>query len=181
MLSADSFWGFKPNDDGNVIWEQILGPVSTTPFSHDVHRITNRAFTNDGHRAYYVGGFYSAATSPNFEFRAQNAVSRFLSFDFDTHTIKNSNDGGYFIPHQTAIIAWPPKNMINISMYGDNGILIILPSGSDCQNFAFNNIILYVKKNGKWYFQFALGDTPNPKSRFCAVGIEGNNQINFEM
>lgn len=71
--------------------------------------------------------------------------------------------------------------MINISTYGDDGILVILPSGRDRQDFAFNNITLYDKKNKNWYSQTTSGDIPQARSYFCAVGVGEDEKNTFEM
>lgn len=167
----DSIWGFKPNGEGSGAWYQVLGPVST-PFPSDIHRVASGRSASDGSKAYYLGGFSSWETSPGLQgFR--NLIPGLLTFDFDTHTMTNSSDDGYFTSQN-------PGAMINIPMYGDNGVIVILPNG-DGQSVGFNNITFYDKKNNKRYSQVASGDIPQPRSDFCAVGIEGDENPYFEM
>lgn len=139
---------------------------------------------SDGNRAYYLGGFYSGETSPSSS--AMQAGDRIpspglLIFDFHTLTLTNSSDSGYLAPRVSTRPDWPPGAMINISTYGDDGILVILPSGRDRQDFAFNNITLYDKKNKNWYSQTTSGDIPQARSYFCAVGVGGDDKNTFEM
>ena len=97
-----------------------------------------------------------------------------LAFNFDTHTVTNSSDDGYSDPEATGA-------MINIPIYGDDGVLVILPSTTNEPNIGFGNITLYDKKNKNWYYQFASGDIPLPRTQFCAVGIQGDKNPYFEM
>lgn len=168
----DSIWGFKPDGEGSGTWHQVLGPISK-PFPSDIHRITYGMSASDGSRAYYLGGFGSWVTSPGMP---QSGISPpgLLMFDFETLTITNSSDDGY-IPSQT------PGAMINIPIYGENGVLAILPKFDERKNVGFNNITFYDKKNKKRYTQVASGDIPEPRSNFCAVGIEGDEKPYFEM
>lgn len=180
---VESIWGFKQNDNGSAAWYQVIGPVSTTPFPANVHRLARGTSASDGSRAYYLGGFYSGQTSPsNFDLIPGDRISPpgMLIFDFNTSTITNSSDGGYLFP-RTETNDTPPGAMINIPTYGDDGILVILPSGRDRQDFAFNNITLYDKQTQKWYSQLTSGDIPQPRSSFCAAGVEGDGKNSFEM
>ena len=181
---VESIWGFKQNDNGSAAWYQVIGPVSTTPFPPNVHRIARGMSASDGNRAYYLGGFYSGVTSPSTSdvYSGDRIASPgLLMFDFNTYTITNSSDGGYLSSQITKAGDWPPGAMINIPAYGDDGILVVLPSGRDRQDFAFNNITLYDKQNQKWYSQITSGDIPQPRSNFCAAGVEGDGKNSFEM
>ncbi len=72
--------------------------------------------------------------------------------------------------------------MINVPIYGENGLLVIMPSGSgDPGDFAFNNLTLYDKKTKKWYSQIPSGEIPTLRSGFCAVGVKGDENSSFEM
>ncbi|MCJ1268935.1 hypothetical protein MMC22_008823 [Lobaria immixta] len=146
---SESIWGFEPNDEGNARWYQVMGPVSTTPFPPNVHRQARGISVSDGKRAYYLGGYFSKATSPSAESGDPIPSPGLLIFDFNTLTITNSSD--------------------------------VLPSGRDIQDFAFNNITLYDKKNETWYFQTASGDIPQPRTDFCVVGVEGDEKVSFEI
>ena len=65
--------------------------------------------------------------------------------------------------------------------YGDDGILGILPSGRDRQDFTFNNVTLYDKKSQNLYSQTTSGDIPEPRSYFCADGVGEDENNTFEM
>lgn len=169
---SDSIWGFRLNGEGSGVWYQVLGPVST-PFPSGIRRVAGGSSASDGSSAYYLGGWNSWETSPDLQgFRLSS--HGLLIFDFDTHTLTNLSDDGY-ITSQT------PGAMINIPTYGDNGILLILPSSSDSLNVGFNNITFYDKKTLKRYSQVASGEIPAQRSEFCAVGIEGDEKPYFEM
>lgn len=170
----DSIWGFKPNSKGSGAWHQVLGPVST-PFPSDIHRLTTGMSANDGSSAYFFGGVGSLSTSRGLP-KDRTPFPGMLIFDFDTLTMTNRSDDGY-IPSEHI------GNMINIPTYGDDGVLVIFPDDRDSDGsiVGFNNINLYDKKNKKWYSQVASGDIPQPRSNFCAVGIEGDEYPYFEM
>lgn len=167
----DSIWGFRLNGEGSASWYQVLGPVSK-PFPSDIHRIASGKSASDGKSAYYLGGFGSWETSlglPGFRL----ASPGLLVFNFDTLTLTNSSDSGYNSSQS-------PGAIIDIPTYGENGVLLALPDGTN-QNIGFNNITLYDKKNQKWYSQVASGDIPDLRSDFCAVGVEGGEYPYFEM
>lgn len=178
-VSPDSIWGFKPNGGGGGAWYEVLGPTSTTPFPQNIHRISTGASAYDGRSAYYLGGFASSETSQFYQ-SSRSPSPGLLTFDFDTHLMTNSSDGGY----TTAVwggIHYNRAAMINIPTFDDNNLLMILPSGRDRLDFAFNNVTLFDKKNKKWYSQLTSGDIPKPRSYFCAVGIQEEGNLNFEM
>ena len=181
---VESIWGFKHNDEGSAAWYQVVGPVSTIPFASNVHRMARGMSASDGNRAYYLGGFFNGETSPSssdMDLRDRIPSPGLLMFDFDTLTITNSSDGGFLTPQIPGSVVWPGGAMINIPTYGDDGILVVLPSGRDRHDFAFNNITLYDKRNKKWLSQIATGDIPQPRSHFCAAGVEGDKGNSFEM
>ena len=173
----EAIWGFKHKNDGSAAWYQVLGPVSTTPWPRNIMRLAYGASIDDGKRAYYLGGFYSRESSPDVgpDVENLNRVSPpgLLTFDFGTLTITNSSDGGYRVAQ--------PGTLINVPTYGDDGVLVLLPGGGGLNDYAFNNITLYDKKNQKWYSQLASGDIPEPRIYFCAVGIQGDKNGSFEM
>lgn len=168
----DSIWGFKPDGEGSGTWHQVLGPVST-PFPTDIHRPAEGQSASDGRRAYYLGGRGSAKTSLGMP-QSEIYLPGLLMFDFETLTITNSSDDSY-------TSSQVPGAMINIPIYGENGVLLLLPNDSEKQYVGFNNITFYDKKSKKRYTQVASGDIPEPRSNFCAVGIEGNEKPYFEM
>lgn len=177
---VESIWGFKQKGEGSAPWYQVMGPNSPTPFPSNVHRIARGMSTSDGNRAYYLGGFYSWETSLS----SVNSDDRILPpgllmFDFNTLKITNSSDGGYLSFGE--LNGSRPGAMINIPTYGDDGILVILPSGRNRRDSAFDNVTLYDKRNQKWYSQTTSGDIPEPRTGFCAVGVEGDEKSSFEM
>ena len=178
-VPPDSIWGFKPNGRGGGDWYQVLGPTSAPPFPQNIHRISTGTYAYDSHSAYYLGGFASSETSEFYE-SDRFPSPGLLTFDFDTLLMTNSSDGGYI----TAVWGGNHYNraaMINIPTFDDNNLLIILPSGRDQLDFAFNNVTLFDKKNKKWYSQLTSGDIPKLRSYFCAVGIQEEGNFNFEM
>lgn len=165
----DSIWGFRPNGEGGGTWNQVLGPVSK-PFPSGIHRLSSGASVSDGSSAYYLAGFGSGETSPDLS-QPRRRYHGLLTFDFDTLTLTNSSDDGFEYGKDKDY----HQAMINIPIYGYNGVLVVLTLGS------FNNITLYDKKTKKRYHQMASGDIPQPRSHFCAVGIEGDEKPYFEM
>lgn len=169
----DSIWGFKPNGKGNVAWYQMVGPNSEIPFPHNIHRIASGTSTSDGMSAYYLGGFLSWETSANGAPGSRIASSGLLMLDFDTLAMTNSSDGGYVGPRLGPNFP-PPGAMINVPIYGENGLLVIMPSGSgDPGDFAFNNLTLYDKKTKKWYSQIPSGEIPTPGLVFALSELKG--------
>lgn len=167
----DAIWGFSPNGEGSGAWHEVLGP-NTLPFPNDIHRSSGGASATDGSSAYHLGGFQSYESDKQLN-QARFSPDGLLKFDFDTYQITNASAQAY-LSTQT------PGPMINIPSYGDNGILVILPT--DNGNVGFNNITLYDKTNQKWHYQVASGDDVPPiRSAYCAVGIESDEEPYFEM
>lgn len=178
----ESIWAFKPTGEGSGVWQEVFGPASSIPFPQSIHRISSGASTYDSSNAYYLGGFASFATSQFYpKGLGRLSSSGLLKLDFDALLLTNSSDGGYIAPNIPGSYKYPAGAMINIPTYNDNDLLIILPSGSDRLNFAFNNVTLYDKRNEKWYFQMTSGDIPGPRTSFCATGIGDKTNSNFEM
>ncbi|MCJ1464227.1 hypothetical protein MMC07_002840 [Pseudocyphellaria aurata] len=170
---AGSIRGFNLSDDGTAAWYPVMGTDSTTSFPSDIQLIASGESISDGNRAYYLGSFLTSSSTS----QSQTSTSGLLTFDFNTLKFANSNDGNH-------LASQPPENLeltgkiISISTYGDDGILVILPS---VRNSAFHNIALYDMKNQGWYSQIASGDIPSPRSHYCAVGIGGDKNNTFEI
>lgn len=162
LLYNGSIWGFRPDGEGSGNWNQVLGPFST-PFPRKLYPIGGGSSASDKSSGYYLGGGTEGFQDPGL-----------LTFNFDTLTVTNSSDDGYSEPEAIGAI-------INIPIYGDDGVRVILPSTLDSPNYGFGNITLYDKKNKKWYWQFASGEIPRPRAKFCAVGMQGDENPYFEM
>lgn len=169
----DSLWGFRPNGEGSGAWYEVLGPVSS-PFPSDIHRMSSGMSASDGNRAYYLRGYGLSETSLSLPDNRM-PYPGLLIFDFHSLTMTNTSDDGYTLSPESL------GHMINVPTYGDNGILIILPDERGNPGVGFNNITLYDKKTNRRYTQVASGDIPQPRSYFCAVGIEGDEYPYFEM
>ncbi|MCJ1461497.1 hypothetical protein MMC07_000094 [Pseudocyphellaria aurata] len=176
----ESIWGFKANNEGIAAWYEVMGPISEIPFPSGIHRVASGMSTSDGNRAYYLGGYITWATSPSTSIDERTPSPGLLMFDFKTTKFTNSSDGGYRAPYAPPG-RWPPGAMINVPRYGRDGVLVILPSGRDRGDFAFNNITLYDKENKRWYSQTTSGDTPDPRFYFCAAGVGGDQDNTFEI
>lgn len=73
-----------------------------------------------------------------------------LTFRFDGLELTNTSDGGFPLSHVTNHDG--SGAMISIPKYGTSGILALLGGGEYKQPMAFNNITLYDKGKGKWYY-----------------------------
>lgn len=179
----ESIWAFNVTGEGSANWYEVLGPTSSMPFPSNIHRVSCGTSTYDGSNAYYLGGYGAKETSQFFPAQSpRNWSSGLLKFDFATLSLTNSSDGGYLAPHVPGTVEFPAGAMINIPRYDDNDLLLIMPSGRDRLDFAFNNVTLYDKKNDQWYFQATSGDKiPESRSHFCAIGVGEKNSSSFEM
>ena len=171
----DSIWGFMPNGEGSGVWHQVLGPVSA-PFPSEIHRVADGVSASNGSTAYYLGGYGSWETSLSFLPQNRWTSPGLLIFDFDTLTMTNSSDDGY-ISSQTKHAG----AMIDIPIYGNNGVLVVFPEDRGGQTVGFNNITLYDKNSNRRYSQVASGDIPELRRSYCAVGIKGDEPPYYEM
>ena len=172
-------WQFVPDGQGSGNWTETLGSSASKPFPSGIIRPAAGASAFDKNGSYYIGGFETPNTTPEISGTAPNSnVPGFLTFNFQSQTLSNSsNDGGYIASH------WSDSNelvvpgfMINIDVYGPEGILMIM-GGQD----YFNNITIYDKQTQKWYSQLASGDTPGQKYYMCGVGVQGGDGSTYEM
>ncbi len=167
----ESIWGFSPDGNGSGLWEEILGPLSK-PFPHGIIRPSSGASVSDGSIGYYLGGWTNGATTPSrsIDDRFYVRSPGFLRFDFGSLTLTNTSDTTY-----------PAGRMIDVSNYGNSGLLFMLGGGDPTDTVGFNNISIYDKTERKWYSQLASGRVPDPRAEFCVVGIQGKKSSSFEM
>ena len=133
-------------------------------------------FTNDDNNAYYLGGKISNKTSPTVSVQYQN--TGLLQLNFDTLTLTNSTDLGL---SSSSGLSSQAGVLLNVPVYGVNGVLVNFGGGDVKQRVGFNIINVFDKKEQKWYSQTAEGDIPRPRSLFCAVGVQGENHTSYEM
>ena len=127
-------------------------------------------FDNGANWIYRFGGHIGPATSPSASVEFYN--TGLLRFNFKTLTLTNSSELG------SPLLGGA---LLNVPIYGPNGILIVLGGLDNDQRVGFNNISVFDKNEQKWYSQVAEGDIPQPRSLFCAVGVQGKAHATFEM
>lgn len=171
---SDSIWGFTPNGNGGGQWTEILGLSSEQPFPSDIHGTSSGMFVSDDHTAYYLGGFISSRTSPSTSVSVSNQFNNtgLLTLDFETLTLKNSSELGR---------PWRGGALLNVPIYGSDGVLVAIGGGSLEKGAGFDNIYVFDKKEHRWHTQIAEEDLPRPRFNFCAVGVHGKGYTNFEM
>lgn len=167
---ADIVQAFTPDEKGGGEWTEALGPVGEKPFPPDIHGTSSGMFANDDNDAYFVGGFINSGTSPSASQQFDN--TGLLRLNFESLTLTNSTSLGK---------APPGGVLLDVPIYGSNGVLLALGGGSIEQPTGFNSIDVFDKKEQRWFSQIAEGDIPRPRARFCAVGIHGKNNASFEM
>lgn len=190
-VPTESIWRFHPNGQGGGNWSEIVGPLGTKSFPPDIIRPAAGASAVNGaiRKAYYIGGFESSSTSPELglPINITRAAPGLLTFSFDSLTLTNTSDGGYFASEYSQSFAARPGAMLNVSPFGINGVLIVIggsgPVGTNVVPvFAlFNNITVFDPFEQKWYSQTATWDVPEPRQDFCVVGIQGSDNSTYEM
>ncbi|MCJ1469798.1 hypothetical protein MMC07_008440, partial [Pseudocyphellaria aurata] len=144
----------------------------STPFPSDIHRIAYGVSAYDANNGYYLGGIGSWKTSLGLPEEQWISTPGLLIFDFDKLTLKNSSDDGF---SQNA------GAMIDIPIYGDDGVLVVLPdANAQSDQIGFDHITLYDKKTMKRYSQYTTGNIPQIRTHFCAVGIQGDEAPFYE-
>ena len=176
----ESIWGFSPDNMGSGTWKEVLGPTSL-PFPPNIIRPALANSATDDKKGYFLGGFTSLGTSPevSLDYGVIRPAPGLLSFNFETLSLVNSSDGGYFASDYTNNPARNPGSMVQAPPFGVDGVLIIM--GGFYPKGSFNNITIYDTHTGTWYSQKASGDIPVPRTRFCAVGVQENGNSTYEM
>lgn len=171
QVLSDSIQGFAPDGKGSGEWTQVLGPGGIKPFPSDIHSTSSGMFTSDDNSAYYVGGFISKTTSP----RASNefANSGLLELNFEQITLTNSSS---IVGAQSY-----RGDLIDVPIYGSNGVLIAVGVGDLTGGNGFESVVVFDKKERRWFSQTTEGDIPRPRPLFCAVGVRGSKNTSFEM
>ena len=190
-VPTESIWGFYPNGQGGGNWSEIVGPLGIKSFPPDIIRPAAGALTVNGaiRKAYYLGGFESSSTSPELDLpiHITRAAPGLLTFSFDSLTLTNASDGGYFASEYSQSFAPRPGAMLNMSPFSTNGVLIFIggsgPVNTDVipVSALFNNITVFDPNEQKWYSQTANGAVPEPRQDFCAVGVQGGDDSTYEM
>lgn len=165
-----SLLGFTPDGNGGGKWTEVLGHVGEKPFPLDIQSTSAGMVASDNNDAYDLGGFISNRTSPDASISFQN--TGLLRLNFETLTLTNSSEPGSPYPYGA---------LLNVPIYGSNGVLINMGGGSHEYSVGFNNISVFDKREQKWYSQIAEGDIPRARSLFCAVGVHGKRNTSFEM
>lgn len=173
----ESIWGFNLDSKGSGNWSEYLGPTGRKPFPRDLYRPSSGASAADNTSAYYIAGFLSIYTSPTYT-EAWVQSPGLLEFRFDGLELNKTSDGGFPLSHMPNHAG--SGAMISIPNYGTGGILALLGGGDYKQPMALNNITLYDKRKGKWYYQTTFGDVPEQRVQFCSVGVQGRGD-SFEM
>ena len=166
----ESIWNFTPNGKGGGNWTEAIGIDGAKSFPPGIIRPSAGAASSDDDDAYYLGGFISERTSTTVSSISDN--TGLLRFGFENQTLMNSSELG---------LPFTPGALLNIPIYGSNGVLVALGGGDESHYVSFNNITVYDKKEQKWYSQIAEGEIPQPRSYFCAVGVQGKGRTSFEM
>lgn len=167
---SESIWRFEPNGDGSGNWTEIIGLVGAKPFPPGILGARDGLFTSDNSDAYFIGGHIGPSTSPLAPVEFYN--TGLLRFNFKTLTLTNSSELG------SPLLGGA---LLNVPNYGSNGILIQLGGLDNDQRVGLNNISVFDKNEQKWYSQIAEGDIPQPRSLFCAAGVQGTANATFEM
>ena len=151
------------------------------PFPPNIIRSAQAASAVDNERGYFLGGFASTGTSleVSLEVGTTRPVPGLLTFTFQNLSLVNSTDAGYFPSIYANRQALNPGFMLQVPLYGVDGILIMM--GGSYPGGAFNNITIYDTYTGSWFSQDASGDIPDPREEFCAVGMQDKSNNSYEM
>lgn len=172
-----SIWGFTPDGQGRGEWAEVIGPTSEKPFPSSIIMAAAGVSAYDDSNGYYLGGFVDWATSPEVHMAGSSiaTVPGLLTYIFDSSAITNTSDGQYqgiFSPDKSWV---GPAVMLNVPVYGTDGILVLMGGTED-----FHNITIFDKHAHSWLSQTAAGNIPAPRSLFCAVGIQATG-YSYEM
>ena len=197
-VPPESIWQFEPDGRGSGEWTEISGPIGKTPYPPASIATAYGASTSDGERGYHIGGYASPLTSRTFEnlpWATLRQQPGFQTFDFDTLSLTNTSDGGFFAcKYYNKSTVFDPGHMIFVPSFGVDGVIPLLGGSSSTSlpyvnEFQpgvglFNNITIYDLHTQSWLWQTATseaGSPPIPRGYFCAVGVQGGNNSTYEM
>lgn len=191
---SESFWAFSSmNTSGHGIWSfRIL--TSDSGFSTLIRTYGGgSAFSPTS--GYYLGGYATAHTTPEFDNFAPSGDATLLlpgltEFDYENAGWSNHSSAGTGFSGN-GWISWP--GMIYVPSFGQDGILVVIggDTGTD-QSYggsaseaketrSFSNITIYDIQNQAWYSQTASGDVPLSRTRMCITGATSSDNSSYEM
>ena len=197
-VPPESIWQFKPDGRGSGDWIEALGPDGRVPYPPGYINTARGASASSGGRGYYIGGYASPLTTrvfSNLAWATLREAPGLQTFDFDTLSLTNTTDGGFFASqYQNNSAVFDPGNMVIVPSFGVDGLVILL-GGSGYSSAVyqhqfesgvglFNNVTIYDLHTGSWLWQTTTSTTglpPMPRGSFCAVGVQGGDNSTFEM
>lgn len=166
-----------PDGKGRGSWNESISPTGPKMFPHDLYLLSSGPSAADNTGGYYIAGFLSKFTGPSGPGQWVQYPG-LLEFRFDGLELTNTSDGRFPLSNATNYAG--SGAMISIPNYGTSDILALLGGGEYKQPMAFNNITIYDKGKGNWYYQATSGKVLEQRVHFCAVGVQGRGD-SFEM
>jgi hypothetical protein len=167
---APGLWGFKPQSNGNVVWQAQHSTLTSNVAG------ASTATSQTGHIS--LGGylvFYQAGSPGDLGYIAMEEM---LSYNFTDGSLYNQT-----LPGQHYILGEAQY----IPIYGKEGIILFLggkqPSDRNFQETtmaSFGNILVYDVHTGSFFSQPAT-NPPSGRYSFCSVAAGGANNQSYEM
>ena len=194
-VPPESIWQYVPSGNGSGAWSEAVGPTGNVPYPASALRAANGAAASDGEHGYYIGGYIDQLTTKtfhNFPWPTYRQAGGLQTFDFGSLNLTNSSDGGYFASqyYYNESFYYDPGCMLYTPLFGAKGLLILLGGGGQSGPFVhewlpnqgdFDNITIYDIHTQTWLSQKATGTIPDPRAKFCAVGVANGDNSTFDM
>ena len=161
-------WKFVTDGFGGGKWE--LQDIS------DVQRTECGPATFGNGVGYMVGGVPSEYGN-QFPLSAEdNPTDGMVSYNFSTREWARHSSQGY---SSTGTGAWGES--VFVPSFGSEGLVVAMGGGTKDPKtgsltwFSLDKMKLYDPDSKQWYTQETSGEAPNPRYRFCIVGVESQH------
>ena len=180
--SSESIWGFSPDNHGSGSWAEYLGSTADKPFPETTAYSSHGFSGTDGMNGHYSGGYItpSSSSSVALPWVASEAVPGLVTFSFASLNLTNDINVAWLSTSDSAV---SPIRVVHVPLCGSAGILLALGGGSAQTETGgpFSNISIFDLETKKWYWPTATGSVSYPRSDFCAVGAQAQDNSTFEM
>ncbi|KAI9793855.1 MAG: hypothetical protein M1816_007107 [Peltula sp. TS41687] len=176
-IPPNAIWKF--NADGNSgSWSQV-SMASNSIFPSLVRPAGGVGAYGDG-LGLLLGGYATSISSlESRSYQGLVPTPGMLSYNMSSGVWAN-NSATDFSTYGTAILG----QMQYVPNFGEQGLFVVV--GGQTANrvswqdrgsnlLPFRNIYIYDPASASWHNQTASGSIPNPRDRFCSVGVQGEN------
>ena len=180
-VPLESFWSFTPSVGGGT-WQSL--DQSSSVF-YSLIRPSRGSVASGSIGGFNLGGYANRLSSQKIDRSGEIPVPGLQFYNFTSQEWSNNSATAY-TPHGTA--TW--SGTVYVPTWGSVGLLVAF-GGQTSPNLSrfddgeaylsMSNISLFDPSTQLWYHQWATGDVPTQRDRFCVVGVNSDNKSTYGM